>query len=110
MLPSLLRFPLREYPEFFSTAKVVRLPSFRIYLLPNHEISHRFAVVVKKAHAKATGRALTRRRVYALLQELVSKGERPFPGFYDVVIVVQGMPKDSAVYQQELESFWNTAW
>lgn len=110
MLPSLLRFPLREYPEFFSSAKVIRLPSFRVYLIPNHEVSHRFAVVVKKAHAKATGRALTRRRVYALLQELVATQPRPNPGFYDVVFVVQGSSKESSVYQEELNAFWLTAW
>jgi hypothetical protein len=66
--------------------------------------------VVKKAHAKATGRALSRRRVYAVLQELASADSQPNRAFYDLVFVVQGMPKESSVYKEELQSFWNTPW
>ncbi len=106
MLPSFLRLPLRTDPEFFSRSSVHRGRSLRFYFQKNDLAHHRFAVVVKKAHGKATQRALTRRRILSSVQPLLLPDSLPNNGFWDVVAVVQGSPKEVSAYQQDLATFF----
>lgn len=108
MLPAILRFPLREHPDFFTQSSVVRTPHFRVYVQKNEKTHDRFAVVVKKKHGKATVRALTRRRMHTLIQEISKSSLRQNDGFYDLAFVIQGAPQEISVYQKELHDFWQS--
>jgi RNase P protein component len=110
MLPASLRFPLRNHPDFFDTARRKRFPHLLVFFRPETANTPlRFSVIVKKSHGSAPERATYKRRVRAAIIALSQKHPEFFSRPSSLVLMPLGAVQSQSIYEQEIQQFLESA-